>query len=621
MDWIKRVVWPALLALAVTAAALGADQVTGHPAAEHPLQLTFDHLRRPAWSNTASHFLTDVGLKDLAQRHPRDAFTLLKEISSSQSSDPLRLLTLAELAEHISQKSELTARAEAILWARDAAVYAVFCLQAVGQGPNELEISHAAVTMHNRALAHSLRLMRSPLRPGKNHWPTTLANAGIVLSTTVSDWTALRFDSLQPTDEVSILRPGALKHRSGLGVPVMVRRRLLNGELTTWKPYGPRDVVFAATAAIQPRGLVTTWHSQPVELVLHDALDDKTLKPGGQSFRLAADLTIPLTRRLAQSSMRNYEYLGLIDPRFYEARAGVYALDPYRPGRIPVVLVQGMWSSPKVWVPMLNVLRSDRLLRAACQFWVVLYPSGYPLPLAALSLRQSLREIRQTFDPEEADAALDQMVILGKSTGGQVARMLVERSDNLLWNAIFSWPIDQVCTTATLRAQLTKTFFFQPEPYVKRVIFVATGHRGSRCTQWPGLRLGMGLIRQNNPLSQVWSDLEARHGHNAFQLPFRKRAPDSIDGLEAGGPLLSTLDMLPIAPGVAYHSIIANIRPGASLETSNDGFIDYQSAHMNGAMSECIVSATHFCESDRAVITEVQRILHVHLAEQTSITP
>ena len=131
----------------------------------------------------------------------------------------------------------------------------------------------------------------------------------------------------------------------------------------------------------------------------------------------------------------------------------------------------------------------------------------------------------------------------------------------------------------------------------------------------------MGLIRHNNPLSQVWSDLEATNRHNVFQLPFRKRPPDSIDGLEAGSPLLTTLDTLPIAPGVDYHSIIANIRPGASLESSNDGFIDYQSAHMNGAASECIVNATHFCESDRAVIAEVQRILHLHLAEPNPVSP
>ena len=166
---------------------------------------------------------------------------------------------------------------------------------------------------------------------------------------------------------------------------------------------------------------------------------------------LASDLTPPLVRRLTQRPMPNYEYLGVVDPVFYSAQAGVYALDSYQPGKVPVLLVQGVWSSPAVWIPMLDVLRSDPALRASYQFWVVLNPSGYPLPLAALSLRRSLREIRRRFDPQGADPALNNMVILGKSTGGQVIRMLVQPSGEALWNAVFTQPIDQVRAAPNLR--------------------------------------------------------------------------------------------------------------------------------------------------------------------------
>ena len=125
---------------------------------------------------------------------------------------------------------------------------------------------------------------------------------------------------------------------------------------------------------------------------------------------------------------------------------------------------------------MLQVLRNDPELRAAYQFWVVLYPSGYPIPLAALSLRQSLREIRQRFDPDGIDPALNQMVILGKSTGGQVTRCLVQPSEEALWDAVFTHPFAQISATPELRDQLAKTFFFEPEPHIRRVIFIATAH-------------------------------------------------------------------------------------------------------------------------------------------------
>ncbi len=52
-----------------------------------------------------------------------------------------------------------------------------------------------------------------------------------------------------------------------------------------------------------------------------------------------------------------------------------------------------------------------------------------------------------------------------------------------------------------------------------------------------------------------------------------------------------------------------------------DGFVRYASAHLDGAASERIVSATHVCEADPEVIAEVRRILHLHLAEPDGPTP
>ncbi len=87
------------------------------------------------------------------------------------------------------------------------------------------------------------------------------------------------------------------------------------------------------------------------------------IEQGGRVFPMAADLTTPLASRLAQGPIQNYEYLGVFDPEFYDDRAGVYAVDPYQPGKVPVVFVHGLWSSPTAWVPMLDALRGDPALR------------------------------------------------------------------------------------------------------------------------------------------------------------------------------------------------------------------------------------------------------------------
>ena len=161
--------------------------------------------------------------------------------------------------------------------------------------------------------------------------------------------------------------------------------------------------------------------------------------------------------------------------------------------------------------------------------------------------------------PKGTDRALDEMVILGKSTGGQATRMLVEPSGDALWNAIFTQSIDQIRTSPALHAELLNTFFFEPEPYVRRVIFLTTSHRGSKLGAQPGVRLGIGLIRQNNPLRPIWTELEATNGLTVFQPWFRQHALSSADGLEAENPMLMALDAQRIANDVVYHSIIANI--------------------------------------------------------------
>jgi len=616
MDWIRRVVWLALLSLTAATVAPGCNQVFVVPRLGRHLAPVAERLWGPRWSNSTSALLSERGLEGLAQHHPHDAFHLLEQGNGTEYSDPERLLALAELADQIGRTTLLPAPGEALSWSRDAAVYAIFCLAELGERQAGSVMWCTARDLHNDALARCLRLARTYAIPGRTAWPVRLEEAGIVPASTVPDWTALGVDTLQLADEFAVFGPGPFGRRAGLGVPLIAHRGLDEAESTAWKPYGPREVVFATSAVIQPRGPIMNWREQPVELVLHDPLREEVLNVGGRLIPLAGNLTPPLVRRLTQSPMRNYEYLGVVDPDFYSAQAGVYALDSYQHGKVPVLLVQGLWSSPAVWIPMLDALRGDPALRASYQFWVVLNPSGYPLPLAALSLRRSLREIRQRFDPQGTDPALDNMVILGKSTGGQVTRMLVQPSGETLWNAVFTQPIDQIRAAPKLQADLAAMFFFQPEPYVRRVIFLTTAHRGGRSARQPGVRLGIELIRRNNPLRPAWAELEAANGRTVFQPSFQDRVLSSADGMEAGNPLLMALDSQPIAPEVAYHSIIANLRREAPLEKMSDGFVSYRSAHLGGAASEHIVTATHTCEADPQVIAEVRRILMVHLSER-----
>ncbi len=59
-------------------------------------------------------------------------------------------------------------------------------------------------------------------------------------------------------------------------------------------------------------------------------------------------------------------------------------------------------------------------------------------------------------------------------------------------------------------------------------------------------------------------------------------------------PILKTLSELPIAPGVPYHSIVANLFPGGPPGLWTDGVVSYESAHLDGAESEVMIRHNHF---------------------------
>ena len=213
-------------------------------------------------------------------------------------------------------------------WSRDAAVYAAFCLSESAGHAGADAMRCAACDVHNRAVARCLRLARTADAPERSGWPERLAAAGIVTVASVPEWRSMGFTSLEPAADrlVTGLRPRG--QRAGLGVPLIARRDLDGAEAAAWKPFGPETAMFAATAAIRPRGSLASWRGQPVEMAILDPMRTETLGLGGRALPMAANLTTPMAVRLSQASVRNYEYLGVIDPEFYEERAGVYAVGP-----------------------------------------------------------------------------------------------------------------------------------------------------------------------------------------------------------------------------------------------------------------------------------------------------
>ena len=152
---------------------------------------------------------------------------------------------------------------------------------------------------------------------------------------------------------------------------------------------------------------------------------------------------------------------------------------PYERGKVPVVLIHGLWGSPRNWDGMIEDLEADPALRTRFQFWTVRYASGDSIPYSAHLLRQSLRRARRVFDPDGTDAAFDRMVLVGHSLGGILAKMMVQSGGPRLWQTVCARPIDQVIGPTEECQLLRQAFFYKRVPEVRRVIFIATPHRGS----------------------------------------------------------------------------------------------------------------------------------------------
>jgi hypothetical protein len=162
---------------------------------------------------------------------------------------------------------------------------------------------------------------------------------------------------------------------------------------------------------------------------------------------------------------------------------------------------------------------------------------------------------------------------------------------------------------------LREAEFFDPVPSVKRVIFIATPHRGSYQAAGWVLNLVRRLVHLPGTLVSQFQDVLKGQ---AFAHLGISQLPTSVDNMSPGHPFLKALNDLTIDPGITAHSIIAVLGEGP-LIGKTDGVVAYESAHIDGVASEKVVHSRHSTQSHPETIEEVKRILIEHLGKQPDI--
>lgn len=423
-------------------------------------------------------------------------------------------------------------------------------------------------------------------------------------------WHPSDFHSLVPVGDYSTNAFRNHHRQPGLGVPLVV---VLSGKSKA--TLLPDRCIFAATIRLardhQVSHAASTIGSE-CQLQLFDPLRIDTAPHHGVHQRIAKDISASLAFRLRNENPKFLQ--SFVGSESLGGESRLYTLEPYQPGKIPVVFVHGLLSDPFTWVEMVNELRATPGFFKHFQLWFFEYPTGRAFLSTAAQLRQKLAAARKVFDPYGQDCQLCNMVLVGHSMGGLVSKLQVTSSGNLLWRSVSNRPLHQLNVSRENRQKLADAFYFEPSPCISRVIYIGTPHRGSALATRLIGRIGSSLASTPDENENEYRNI-LRNNPGVFSSEMNRRLPSSIDLLEPKSPLLNTIAQLPVNPNVRMHSIIGDQFLTYSLGRS-DGVVPLESAHESHAVTERFVNATHGkTKSHPDSIHEVRCILQRHLAK------
>jgi len=434
--------------------------------------------------------------------------------------------------------------------------------------------------------------------------------------------------SIEPQGQADDKRLSRRHLRDGFGLPVVVR--VANGS-TPEEPRGfaaPRQSL-AATAVLRFAvpgnenvlqkfaGPVARDHA-PAVLDLANPVEIAAVRIGPTKPHLAADLSAPLLDVLDGTPKSSIA--GFLQP-FGDGstRPHLEMLEPHQPGRIPVVFIHGLASDEGTWFDMINELRAWPEFHRRYEPWVFHYPTGAAFLQSSAELREQLTAAVRQCDPQGRDPAMRNLVLVGHSMGGLHAKLQVVDPGECIWQAVAKVPFEQIRLRKELRRQVSRAYFFEPLPFVNRIVCIATPHKGSVLAS-----LGLGRLAslsvRTPPESKLIHDEAVRLNPGKFQPEYERATPTSVDLLQPDSLMLKSIARLRPPCWVTVHSVVGD---GHSwfVGVRDDCVVSVESAHTEGAVSEVYVPATHTkVHHHPRTIAEVRRILVQHLAETSQAT-
>jgi pimeloyl-ACP methyl ester carboxylesterase len=596
---------------------IAADPVANPPA---DTRAAFNTLRAGKLSAATVAILEESGLERLARRAPDAAVRRLHGLAL-ESGRRAHLSALAELSYFAGNRLRDRVKQDERRRARDfylgAALYAWLFLfdEAANALPGPLDNRLAqARDFYNQSLERTL-LKRSginwvvALENGRRRLP--VGDVELHLDSKRFPAPLEQFEHFLPAAEFLVRGLTVRNREEGIGVPVICVNRWEPG--LEYLPSAPATVVLRG-----PRSLAEISDGTvALALEVYSPFNDSTILVDDRPVPLAVDLTSFRAYTLNQRRIWNIGRLRFLGAARHAANQLILH-QPYSERRIPVVFVHGTFSSPVVFLEMVNNLTANPVFRERYQIWSFLYGSGNPLLFTAADLRRVLKSEVERLDSRGTNVNLRQMVIIGHSQGGLLAKCTAIDTGDRLWRLVSNREITSLELPASEREALRELVFFESLPFIKRVIFIATPHRGSCLSGSFARRLARKFVELPGAIARRASHLLKLSQGSKMGEFLEGPITTSIDGMSTRNPALLAVAGISVARHIKAHSIIATRDETPLSEEASDGIVAYASAHLENVESELIVRSGHSCLNHPAAIEEVRRILMEHLGDLES---
>ena len=395
---------------------------------------------------------------------------------------------------------------------------------------------------------------------------------------------------------------------AGVGVPVVLEQ---NDFHRVAQPFHPSHGEFLPATAVLEFPERAAGRTREARLRFYNPMTVSALNFGDRAVPLASNLTAPLQFSLTDSTVDENGPHKLTPSASGEDESRLFFINRYDKTKVPVVFVHGLRSGPVVWKNTVNELLADPELRRRYQPVCFVYPSGLPIPTSAARLRELLKKSREKLDPDHKDAGFDQMVLVGHSMGGLLARMQVIDSGKEFWRSFYAASPQKIAEEIDPGTQkmVKGALVFQHLPNVKTVVFVSTPHQGSELADIGALqavaRLILFLPKTARKQFKALTELPPAY-INPTLRSFNDWGNNGVENLSTKHPYFHALAQRPIR--VPFHSVIA-VGNAIDPHDGSDGVVPYRSAHLDGAASETVVPYPHGCCERSGTVQAVLKIL------------